>query len=257
LNGQAIHQLTRQAADLLVESEHALALTGAGISTPSGIPDFRSPRGGLWSKHDPMEVASITSFKYQPQRFFDWFHELAVTILAAEPNPAHEALARLERAAKLEAVVTQNVDGLHQRAGSINVCELHGHLREATCIACFHRTAVGDRLSTYATSGQPPRCDVCGGYLKPEVVLYGEQLPYEIVSRAQGYFADADLVMVGGSSLEVSPAAEMPYQALQSGAKLVIINLEPTYLDPRADIVIHADVAHVLPVLADEVLHVA
>jgi NAD-dependent deacetylase len=254
---QTIRALTRQAADLLAQSEHALALTGAGISTPSGIPDFRSASSGLWSDHDPMEVASLAAFKVQPRKFYKWFHDLAVAILTAEPNPAHEALAQLEQAVMLEAVVTQNVDGLHQRAGSVNVCELHGHLREATCIACFQRTSVADRLAAYVTSGEPPLCEECGGFLKPEVVLFGEQLPFEAVSRAGGYFADADLVLVSGSSLEVSPAAEFPYQAKQAGAQLVIINLEPTYLDARADVVIHADVAEVLPFLADEVLSVA
>lgn len=250
-----MRSLTHQAVGLLSQSEHALAMTGAGISTPSGIPDFRSTDGGLWSVHDPMEVASISAFKYHPQKFFEWFHDLAGLILTAEPNPAHIALARLEQAGKLEAVVTQNVDGLHQRAGSVNVCELHGHLREATCIACYQRVPVGDRLSAYVETGEPPRCDDCGGFLKPEIVLYGEQLPYQAVTLAHEYLAGADLVLVSGSSLEVSPAAELPYQAIQAGARLVIVNLEPTYLDERADVVIHADVAEVLPLLVDEVLH--
>lgn len=232
-----------------------MALTGAGISTPSGIPDFRSGDTGLWNRVDPMEVASLMAFRRHPRRFYSWFHELAATLLAAEPNSAHLALAELEQAGALIGVVTQNIDGLHQRAGSVRVVEIHGHIRRATCMGCFHHQPAEDLLRAFVETGDPPRCDQCGGYLKPDVILLGEQLPFDQVAAARQLFSDADLVLVGGSSLEVSPASNLPFNALNAGARLVIVNLRPTYLDRRADVLIRADVAEVMPALASKVLH--
>lgn len=247
--------MTSQAARLFETARHPVALTGAGFSTPSGIPDFRSAGSGLWTKVDPFQVASLMAFRRQPERFYEWFQPLAGTLLSARPNPAHQALSELEHAGRLAGVVTQNIDGLHQRAGSVTVYEVHGHLRQATCIECFARESTQPHLEAYVETGAPPRCGSCGGYLKPDVILFGEQLPHDQVMAARELFAAADLVLVGGSSLEVTPVAEFPYYALESGARLVIVNQEPTYLDPRADVVIRADVAEVLPALAREVLH--
>jgi NAD-dependent deacetylase len=243
-----------QAADLLRAARRPTALTGAGISTPSGIPDFRSHGSGLWEKHDPMQVASLISFRYQPEGFFAWIRPLAERILLAEPNPAHVALARLEAAGRLAGVVTQNIDDLHRRAGSTCVLEVHGHLRTATCGSCYRQTATDGLLAEFARTGVPPRCQSCGGVLKPDVVLFGEQLPQGIMKQAERLLASSDLLLVAGSSLEVTPAALLPQRALEAGARLIIVNREPTYLDVRADVVLHEDVIDVLPSLADEVL---
>ncbi len=248
-----LRQQTRQAADLLLNSKHAIALTGAGISTPSGIPDFRSTRSGMWSEVDPMEVASLSSFRYDPDKFYGWFHSLAKMIWTAEPNAAHAALASLEKAGLLMGIVTQNVDGLHQRAGSMNVKELHGHLREAVCVDCFQRHDTEPLFESFILTGIPPSCGSCGGHLKPEVVLYGEQLPREAVAAANALFDSTDMVIIGGSSLEVTPAAELPFRALEHEARLVIINREPTYLDTRADVVLSGDVAELHPLIVGEV----
>lgn len=244
----------QQAARLLRRASQAVALTGAGISTPSGIPDFRSSESGLWQRYDPMQVASLTAFRYNPERFFEWVRPLARQILTAEPNAAHRALAELESAGQLAGVVTQNIDDLHRRAGSRNVYEIHGHLRQATCVACYRRYPSGRLVATFARTGDIPLCHACGGVLKPDVVLFGEQLPYNTVEEARALLAESDLVLVVGSSLEVTPAAVFPVQALNRGARLLIVNRQPTYLDERADVIFRQDVAEVLPRLADEVL---
>lgn len=246
--------LLTQAAVLLRRTHTAVALTGAGISTPSGVPDFRSPGTGLWEKYDPMEVASLSAFRHNPARFYEWVRPLAERILRAEPNPAHFALARLERAGHLRGVVTQNIDDLHRRAGSVHVLELHGHLREATCVRCYHVFSTAPLLDRFADSAEVPLCPECGGVLKPNAVLFEEQLPYDVVRQAQQWMLSTDLVLVVGSSLEVTPAALLPVQAANAGARLIIVNREPTYLDERADAVLHEDAAEVLPRLADEVL---
>lgn len=242
-----------RAAEKIKAANAAVALTGAGISTPSGIPDFRSARSGLWRKHDPMEVASLTSFRYHPERFFDWVRPLANDILRAEPNAAHLALARLEMAGMLAGVVTQNIDDLHRRAGSQTIHELHGHLREATCVRCYRRHPNTEHLRNFAMSGEIPRCPECGGILKPEVVLFGEQLPYFVVENARTLINAADLILVIGSSLEVTPASIFPVQAVNRGANLIIINRTPTYLDDRADLIFRQDVSRVLPQIVDRV----
>ncbi len=202
-----------------------------------------------------MEVASLMAFRLHPRRFYKWFHELAATLLAAEPNSAHLALAELELAGAMIGIVTQNIDGLHQRAGSVRVAEIHGHIRQATCMGCFHHQSTEGLLHAFVETGDPPRCEQCGGYLKPDVILFGEQLPFEQVAAARQLFSDVDFVLVGGSSLEVSPVSNLPFSALNAGARLVIVNLQPTYLDQRADVLIRADVAEVIPVLASKVLH--
>lgn len=166
-----------KAAQLIQAAQQIVAFTGAGISTPSGIPDFRSPNSGLWTHVDPMSVASIFGFRQNPQAFYDWVKPLARTILNAQPNPAHLALTRLEMLGKLHSVITQNIDMLHHRAGSQRVYELHGHLREATCIHCFKLYSAQAILERYMQDGVVPLCRECGGVLKPNVILFGEQLP--------------------------------------------------------------------------------
>ncbi|MFQ6059496.1 MAG: NAD-dependent protein deacylase, partial [Anaerolineae bacterium] len=240
----------QQAAELVSKSSYAVALTGAGISTPSGIPDFRSPSSGLWSGVDPMAVASIWAFKVHPQSFFNWVRPLARTLLEAQPNPAHHALADLEAMGFLKAVITQNIDGLHQRVGSKRVLELHGHMREATCLKCHKVVPTQGLIEGFLEGGEVPRCP-CGGLLKPNVVLFGELLPRWVLLEAWGEAERCDLMLVAGSSLEVAPAADLPLTAYRHGAKLVIVNHQPTPLDRYADLVFHEDVAVILPRLVE------
>jgi NAD-dependent deacetylase len=244
----------QRAAGLLRAARRPVALTGAGISTPSGIPDFRSQGSGLWERYDPMKVASLMAFRYDPEALLAWIRPLAERIVQAEPNAAHLALARLEAAGRMNGVVTQNIDDLHRRAGSRCVYEIHGHLRTATCVSCYRQMKTDGLLAEFAQTGNPPRCRVCGGFLKPDVVLFGEQLPEKVIRQAEKLLANSDLLLVAGSSLEVTPAALLPQRALEAGARLIIVNQEPTYLDIRADIVFHDDVINILPPLADEVL---
>jgi NAD-dependent deacetylase len=242
--------LTLQAVELLVHSRHAVALTGAGISTPSGIPDFRSPDSGVWRNSNPMEVATIYAFRQRPQAFYDWIRPLAELTVAAQPNAAHLALAEMEAGGVLKSIITQNIDMLHSRAGSQTIYEVHGHLRQATCLHCYHVYDAGPIISTFLEDGLTPRCTACGGVLKPNVILFGEQLPVRILQQAQREARSCDLMLVAGSSLEVAPAGDLPLLAKQHGARLVFVNREETHLDSLADICIYADVVDVLPKLA-------
>jgi NAD-dependent deacetylase len=235
------------AVNLLRRARYAVALTGAGISTRSGIPDFRSPESGLWGRYNPAEVASIYGFRHNPKRFYDWIRPLCRTILEAQPNAAHIALAHMEALGKLRAVITQNIDMLHTRAGSHVVYELHGHLREVTCIHCFAVYPVEPVISKFIESDEIPICPACGNVLKPNVILFGEQLPAQALIGAQRAARQCDVMLVAGSSLEVYPAAELPVIARQNGASLIFVNLSDTPLDSLADVVIHDDVADVLP----------
>ena len=243
-------QKIEKAADLVAGARYAVALTGAGISTPSGIPDFRSPGSGLWEKFNPMVVASIFAFRLQPQAFYNWLHPLAELMLNAQPNPAHRAIADLENMGLLKAVITQNVDNLHQKAGSTTVYELHGHLREATCIRCHKIVPARSLIEKFIADAQVPRCE-CGGVMKPNVVLFGEQLPVDVLMAAQREAEACDLMLVAGSYLEVAPASGIPLLSKRRGARVIIVNYQPTYLDPSADVVIHEDVAVVLPKIVE------
>lgn len=243
-------QQIEKAADLVAEARYAVALTGAGLSTPSGIPDFRSPSSGLWEKFNPMVVASIFAFRLQPQAFYNWLHPMADLFLNAQSNPAHLALADLESMGLLKAVITQNVDSLHQKAGSTKVYELHGHLREATCIRCRKIVPARSLIEKFIANAQVPGCE-CGGVMKPNVVLFGEQLPLDVLMAAQREAEACDLMLVAGSYLEVAPASGIPLLAKRRGARIIIVNYQPTYLDPSADVVIHEDVATVLPKIVE------
>lgn len=243
------------AARMIIDARLTVALTGAGVSTPSGIPDFRTPTAGLWANVDPMEVASLQGFRANPHRFYNWIEPLARTLLNAQPNAAHLALSQLERVGKLAAVITQNIDMLHQRAGTAHVFEVHGHIAEATCINCFRVYAGHDALLDWLATGIIPRCTHCGDVLKPNVILFDEQVPAQVLTDAKQMVKQCDVMLVVGSSLEVLPAADLPRLAADRGAKLIIINREHTYLDDRAAVVLRADVADVLPALADRVTH--
>lgn len=245
---ESIHQ----AASILNNSRYAVALTGAGISTPSGIPDFRSPDSGLWAHDEPMEVASLYGFRRKPDAFFAWIRPLVATMRRAQPNAAHQALARMEDLGVIKTLITQNIDILHTRAGSHHVLELHGQMRESTCVACFRIWPSELFLEAFVETGEIPHCPDCGGILKPNVILFGEQLPMKILREAEQAARDCDVMLVVGSSLEVSPAADLPRAALDHGAQLILVNYEPTYVDGSASVVIHDDVAVVLPRLLDD-----
>jgi len=244
----------RLAANLIKKSRHVVVLTGAGISTPSGIPDFRSAGSGLWTRYDPMEVASLRAFRYNPEKFFAWLRGLVLNIAEAEPNAAHIALARLERAGHVQVIITQNIDELHHRAGSENVLEVHGSMRTLTCISCYQKYNSGDFVKSYLENGEIPRCPDCGNVLKPDVVLFEEQLPFKTWLQAQAQASNCDLMIICGSSLEVMPVAGLPVKALENNAHLIVVNETLTYIDERADIVFRDDVAELIPSIAAEVI---
>jgi len=238
------------AAALLLTAQRGLAFTGAGISAESGIPTFRG-EGGLWTKFDPVKVASLDYFMADPSAYWKVSKERGSIALAARPNPGHHALAALEAAGHLVAIATQNTDGLHQDSGSRRVIELHGSGRTVQCLDCGNReprSEVHARLEVE----MPPRCRVCGGtFLKPTVVLFGEQMPQAAIHEAFALARDADVMLVVGSSLVVYPAADIPVVAVRSGASLIVINAEPTPLDEIATVVIRGKSGEVLPQIVD------
>jgi NAD-dependent deacetylase len=215
-------------ADLIRTHQPCVVLTGAGISTESGIPDFRSA-GGIWAQYDPLEVASLDGFRRDPERVWEFYARRLAVLADASPNEGHLALARLEQLGLLGAVITQNVDGLHQRAGSREVVEVHGSIRSAVCLRCGAPTAFERILELLPL----PRCE-CGEILKPGVVMFGELLPAAALERARELCAGARLLIVIGSSLEVHPVAALPYETLKAGGALAIVNRDPTPLDDRS-----------------------
>jgi NAD-dependent deacetylase len=243
------------AAELFRNARRLVVLTGAGISTPSGIPDFRSEGTGLWSRDEPMEVASLGTFRTHPERFFNWFRPLAGQIFHAQPNAAHHALAEMENAGIPQTIVTQNIDMLHQKAGSEHVIEMHGTLRTLSCTRCYKKFESGSFVRQFIDEGTIPSCPGCGGILKPDVILFGEQLPQSAWFEAQSAARRCDLMVVAGSSLEVLPVAGLPMQAVDRGAHLIVVNNSPTYINVRADVVIMDDVASILPEIARRALH--
>jgi NAD-dependent deacetylase len=243
------------AADLFRQSKHAVILTGAGLSTPSGIPDFRSTGTGLWSKDEPLDAASLNTFRTKPERFFSWFRPLANQIYNAQPNPAHLALAKLEQVGKIKSIITQNIDMLHQKAGSKTVIEMHGTMQTLTCTQCYHQVQAETLLNSFVETGALPKCPKCNQLLKPDVILFGEQLPQAAWFKAQREARHCDLMLVAGSSLEVLPVAGLPMQALDRGAHLIIINNTQTYLNVRADVAILEDVATIIPAITERVLN--
>ena len=245
-----LNESLNQALQLLQEARDVVVLTGAGISTPSGIPDFRSDSTGLWSFTNPFEVATIWAFREHPQRFYDWIRPLARDVLKARPNPAHLALTQLEQMGKVSAIITQNIDGLHQKAESERVLEIHGHLRTIGCLDCGYRASSDPHLRKFIDAGDMPICPQCGSVMKPDVVLFGEPLPHDVVVAAQEAALHCDLMLVVGSSLEVMPAADLPALAVRSGSKLIIATLGLTPLDHLADVILRGDVAQTMPWLA-------
>ena len=229
-------------AALIREANTVVALTGAGISVPSGIPDFRSPGTGLWEKVNPMEVAHIDAFNRDPERFWSFYSTRFQSLAGKRPNPAHAALSTLEQAGLLKAVITQNIDRLHRQAGSREVVEVHGSIDSASCLTCGGRYPLKDvRHRHELDPAGVPRCE-CGQPLKPDVVLFGEYLPVAAIEEAQRLAASADLMLCIGSSLEVYPVAGLPELTLAAGGKVAIITQGPTPLDARAVVRMRGDV---------------
>jgi NAD-dependent deacetylase len=221
-------------AELIREAGSVVALTGAGISVPSGIPDFRSPGTGLWTNVNPMEVAHIEVFRRDPERFWHFYGDRFQTLEDKEPNGAHRALAQLEHAGLLSAVITQNIDRLHAKAGSRDLVEVHGSIEHSSCQRCGARYPLAEVRARQASDGAGiPRCD-CGQPLKPDVVLFGEYLPVAALTRAEQLAAGADLMLCIGSSLEVYPVAQLPQMTLNAGGEIAVITQGSTPYDSRA-----------------------
>jgi NAD-dependent deacetylase len=232
-------------AELMREGHPCVVLTGAGISTESGIPDFRSA-GGIWEQYDPAEVAHIDSLRRDPGRVWAFYGLRHGALASAEPNDGHRALAELEERGWIHAIVTQNVDGLHQRAGSREVVEVHGSLREAECMHCGARVPM-----EHAVESLPlPPCPECGEILKPGVVMFGELLPAEAIERAQKLAREAGLLLVVGSALEVHPVSALPGETLAAGGALAIVNRGSTRWDSRAEVALDAAAGETLRALA-------
>ena len=221
-----------------------MAFTGAGVSTESGLPDFRSD-SGLWAGVDPLEVASLSAFRRRPEVFYQFYRARLAQLGGAQPNPAHHALVALE-AHGLSTVITQNVDGLHQAAGSRRVIELHGNLREAACPACGWRGPIA-LITDALDRNDLPSCPVCGSRPKPNVVLFEELLPADAYEAAEKEVRSADVLLVVGSSLEVTPAAWLPKVAHSHGATLIIANDEPTAMDGRAEVILRGRAGNLIP----------
>ena len=250
-----VQRTIQQAAILIRSAKNAVILTGAGISTPSGLPDFRSAGSGLWTRFLPMEVASLSTFRRNPELFFQWLRPLASHMLMATPNPAHRAIAKLEETGFIKTVITQNIDGLHSRAGTQHVLEIHGTLNTLSCTDCFLKVSSDKILKPYLEEGLIPRCPNCGMYLKPDIILFEEQLPVRIWMKAEEASRTCDLMLVAGTSLDVLPSAKLPVIAAEHGAQLILVNRTPTYVDVRANLILREDVAEVIPRIADEVLN--
>ncbi|MDO9087756.1 MAG: NAD-dependent deacylase [Anaerolineaceae bacterium] len=239
-------QIILHVSELIFEAKYIVALTGAGISTPSGIPDFRSQNTGLWEKNDPMRVASLSSFMNTPKVFFNWLKPLAKEIFYASPNPAHQALAILERNHKLKAIITQNIDNLHQKAGAKKVIEVHGSVSMLECLKCGLKTPFNELLMIdLFEKSKIPTCEQCHKFLKPSITLFEELLPIEAWESATHHCENADLVIVIGSSMEVYPANQLPLISLANGAKLIINTFSSTPLDQQADLLLPYDVVAV------------
>jgi NAD-dependent deacetylase len=236
-------------AGLVREAGSVVALTGAGISVPSGIPDFRSPGTGLWENVDPMEVAHIDAWRADPERFWHFYGSRFQTLEDKQPNAAHRALVELERRGHLDAVVTQNIDMLHRKAGTRELVEVHGTIEHSSCLscgACFPLADVRARLAADATG--VPRCD-CREALKPDVVLFGEWLPADALDRAYALAAGADVLLCVGSSLEVHPIAQLPGITRANGGAVAIVTQGPTPWDDRAAVKLDGDVVAELEAL--------
>ncbi|MFH1349638.1 MAG: NAD-dependent deacylase [Pseudomonadota bacterium] len=245
-----IEKKIEQVADLVATSKRIIVFTGAGVSTESGIPDFRSP-GGIWSKYDPDDftIDKFLSNKESRKKHWSLLTGKEMKLTDAKPNPAHYAIAELEKMDKLYGVITQNVDGLHQKGGVSDdmVFQLHGNLSHAKCLSCGNIYPIEEVREWLKEEIDEPQCRGCGGMLKPDAVFFGEQLPYEVLTESERRSRSCDLCFVIGSSLVVYPAALLPMYALQAGAKVVIINEGPTQMDGMAQYHLPGKAGQIMP----------
>jgi NAD-dependent deacetylase len=236
-------------ASLVRDAGSVVALTGAGISVPSGIPDFRSPGTGLWENVNPMEVAHIDAWRADPERFWHFYGNRFATLEDKEPNGAHRALVELEARGRLDAVVTQNIDRLHRRAGTAKLVEVHGSIDTSSCLVCGSAYPIAEVRARLADSPiSVPMCD-CGEPLKPDVVLFGEWLPAGALEEAYALAAGADVLLCIGSSLEVHPIAQLPSVTRQNGGAVAVVTQGPTPWDKRATVKLDGDVVAELEAL--------
>ncbi len=244
----SLQEQLQDVAELMQAAKRIVALTGAGISTESGIPDFRSP-GSIWQQESPVSYADFLHKPEARQKYWQTRRNLSGQVAAAQPNAAHLALADLERRGILHGIITQNFDGLHFDAGNQaeRIVELHGTSREAACTLCRRRSSIQELQQRVDAGEIDPRCSACGGYLKAATILFGQKVPEQELTRARKMAASCDLFMVVGSSLKVTPAAALPRLALSRDVPFIIINLQPTPLDDYADVVIRARAGVVLP----------
>jgi NAD-dependent deacetylase len=234
---------TRRLAELIGDARSVVALTGAGISVPSGIPDFRTQGTGLWEKVDPMEVAHINAFREEPVRFWSFYGQRFATLGEKLPNGAHRALVAMEQQGLLDVVITQNIDMLHRTAGTRELIEMHGSIASCSCLSCGTSVPVREVRARLARAQDGvPRCDDCGRALKPDVVLFGEMLSQPSLERARELCEAADVLLCVGSSLEVHPVAGLPQITRASGGRVAILTQGPTPLDGIAAVRLHGDV---------------
>jgi NAD-dependent deacetylase len=226
---------------MLENADRVVALTGAGISVPSGIPDFRTPGSGIWENVDPFEVATIDAFRRDPRRFWSFYRPRFAALGDKLPNLAHQALVELEGRGMLDAVITQNVDRLHRKAGSSRVIEVHGSIETSSCTSCESTWGLEDVEALFDDDGVAV-CPTCVGYVKPDVVLFGEMLPEAAMAEAHALAEGADVLLCVGSSLEVFPVAALPQLTLDAGGKLAIVTKGPTPYDDDAAVKLDADV---------------
>jgi NAD-dependent deacetylase len=238
----AITSGAEQVARLLRDAQRAVVLTGAGISVPSGIPDFRSPGTGLWENVDPMEVAHIDAWRRDPDRFWSFYGERFASLTDKQPNEAHLALAEFERRGLVRAVITQNIDRLHRLAGTERLIEVHGSIDRSVCMECDGKVSIDRVVALLAEGDGAPLCEACVAPLKPNVVLFGELLPERALAEAQALAMDADLMICVGSSLEVYPVAGLPAITHGGGGRLVLVTQGPTPYDGEAAVKLEGDV---------------
>jgi NAD-dependent deacetylase len=229
-------------AELLREARSAVVLSGAGISVPSGIPDFRSPGTGLWENVDPMEVAHIDAWRRDPDRFWSFYGGRFASLIDKRPNEAHLAVAELERRGLVRGVITQNIDRLHRLAGTRRLVEVHGSIEWSVCPVCGGRTALEQVIELVAAADGAPECPACVAALKPDVVLFGELLPERALAEAHELALEADLMLCVGSSLEVYPVAGLPAITRRAGGRLVLVTQGPTPYDGDAEVKLDGDV---------------
>ncbi|MFX1302613.1 MAG: NAD-dependent deacetylase [Promethearchaeota archaeon] len=234
-------------ANLILNSENIVVLSGAGMSTESGIQDFRSPGTGLWEKVDPYEFASIYSYVANPAKNLEFMLETGKAIFRARPNKGHKALTKLQKLGKLKGILTQNIDRLHHKAKTKNIVEFHGNAYEAKCMRCGQIYQISFMVNQVLGGNYSPSCRKCSGVLKPNAIFFGEPLESKTLEAADKMIVDCDLLLVLGSSLVVYPVAFYPQKALSNGAKLAIINIQETDMDTVAEVVIHEKIGDVLP----------